>query len=149
MSEIEREEKKLHQEIDKFKLDKLSSYAKDYPGKQLASSEDNDIRELTIQLLQEPHQLSNIYTRDNNVIEKEEDKLDPLIPRALTEWRNEILNQNLNDLFSKLKEVQQLKDPVKEKEILQQINTIISIRSKVAKEIGDRVISPKKTWKKV
>ncbi len=145
VSEIERAEKKLNEEIEKFKKEKLTQYAKDYPGRYLASSEDNEIRELTIELLQEPHQLSNIYTRDNNVADREEDKLIPLVPRAVTEWRNEILNQKLNELFNSLKTVQESN---KEKEILQQINTIIEARSKVAKEIGDRVLSPRKTGRK-
>lgn len=143
MSEIVRAEKNLREEIDVFKKEEYNEYAKMYPGQQLTNHEEEDVRQLAFELIQEPHQLSHIFTRDNNNVEREEDKLELLIPRVLTEWRNEILQKKLDDLFQKLAEIKKANDFDAENKVMQQINSIINMRAKVAKEIGDRIIAPK------
>ena len=99
ITEIEHAEKNLRKNIEDMGYNKIRDFRRDYPGKYLASHEDDDVRQLSITLMQDEYQLSSIYTRDNNMVETEEDKLDMLVPRALTEWRNEILNNKLKVLF--------------------------------------------------
>ena len=87
----------------------------------------------------EHHQLSNIYFRDGNVVETEEDKLDMLVPRAVDELKSEILSLQLKDLYKKLQETD---DPEIQVTILKEINDKIHIRAILAKNLGERIISP-------
>lgn len=145
MAEIEHAEKKLQNEIEKQALSKIRDFCRDYPGKQLASHEDDDVRQVSISLMQEEYQLSAIYSRDNNVIETEEDKLDMLVPRALTEWRNEILNDKLKSLFLELNSISGKGEVENEIRIQEEMKRLMAMRSKVAKEIGERIISPNRS----
>lgn len=143
LAEIERAEKKLENELDLFYNERLRDFAKDYPGKVLASHESDDIRTASIELIREKYQLSNIYLRDNNVIEKEEDKLEILVPRAMTEWKSELLNQRIKDLFKEFRDVSGKGDTETENKLMMEINSLMQVRSEVAKDIGDRIIYPK------
>lgn len=142
MSEIERAEKKLEKELEQFAFENIREFSKDYPGRILASHESDEIRTACIELIREKHQLSNIYQRDNNVIEKEEDKLEVLVPRAMTEWKNELLNERIKNLFKQFQEISGKGDQEAEKNLMLEINSLMHLRSQVAKDIGDRIISP-------
>lgn len=148
VAEIERREKNLRKEVDEEAKSKIKDFCRDYPGKQLASHENDDIRQTSINLMQEVYQLSNIYSRDNNVVETEEDKLESLVPRALTEWRNEILNNKLKDLFADLIKISGKGEVEEENRIQEEMKKLMAMRSQVAKEIGERIISPRSSSKK-
>lgn len=141
--EIERAEKKLEDELEKYRLECINDFSKDYPGRQLASHEDSEIRNTVTELLRERHQLSHIYMRDNNVIEREEDRLGVLVPRAITEWKNEILNIKLKKLFERFHEISGKGDFETENRMMVEINSLMHLRSQVAKDIGDRILSPR------
>ena len=142
ISEIDRAEKKLEADLEKFYNESIQDYSKNFPGRELASHEDGDVRTASIELIRERHQLSHIYMRDNNVVEREEDKLEVLVPRALTEWKSELLNIRIKDLFKQFREISGKGDVQKENELMMEINSLMRIRSQVAKDIGDRIISP-------
>lgn len=142
LSEIERAEKKLEKELDEYYMESIRDFSKDYPGKVLASHENDEIRNASIELIREKHQLSNIYQRDNNVVEKEEDRIDMLVPRAMTEWKNELLNQRIKSLFQQFREISGKGDGEGERKLMLEINSLMKFRSEVAKDIGDRIISP-------
>lgn len=147
VADIERKEKNLRKEIDEESKSKIRDFCRDFPGKQLASHENDDIRQTSINLMQEIYQLSNIYSRDNNVVETEEDKLETLVPRALTEWRNEILNNKLKDLFADLIKISNKGEVEEENRIQEEMKKLMAMRSQVAKEIGERIISPRSSSK--
>ena len=139
MSEIEREEKFLEKKLEDFQKGELFDFVKNYPARLLSSYEDDDVRETAIELAVEHHQLSNIYFRDGNVVETEEDKLDMLVPRAVDELKSEILSLQLKDLYKKLQETD---DSEMQVMILKEINDKIHIRAILAKNLGERIISP-------
>lgn len=93
--------KKLENELESKRAEDLIEFSKDYPGRQLASHEDGEVRHVVTELIRERHQLSHIYMRDNNYVERDEDRLSQLVPRAMTEWKNELLNLRLKELFSR------------------------------------------------
>lgn len=141
--EIERAEKKLNVELESFKSETIREFSKDYPGRQLASHEDDNVRKAVTDLLRERHQLSHIYMRDNNVVERDEDRLGQLVPRAITEWKSELLNQRLKELFTQFHEISGKGDTETESKIMMEMNSIMRLRSQVAKDIGDRILSPR------
>lgn len=140
--EIEKAEKKLEAELGEYRTESITEFTKDYPGRQLASHEDSNIRNTVTELIRERHQLSHIYLRDNNVVERDEDKLSMLVPRAITEWKSEILNIKLKDLFTKFHEISGKGDHEAENKLMMEMNSLMRIRSQVAKDIGDRILSP-------
>jgi len=146
ISEIEREEKLLEEELSAFRSRQLYDFALSYPSKILANHEDDEIRETVTELIIERHQLSNIYYRDNNVVETDQDRLDLLVPRAINELKSEILNGQLRVLYNELAEAGKNAETEteKEKEILMKINSKIHQRSLLAKNLGERIIYPKK-----
>ncbi len=139
ISEIQREEKKLEEEIAEFERGEMFDFEKHYPAHILSNHEDDEIREIATELAIERHQLSNIYYRDNNVVETEEDKLNMLVPRAVDELKSEILRLQVQDLFKKMSEAN---DPDLEISIQKQINDKIHLRARLAKNLGERIISP-------
>lgn len=138
--EIEKAEKKLEKELNIYRQEAVIEFAKDYPARQLASHEDAEVRATVTDLIRERHQLSHIYYRDGNVVEKEEDKLWQLIPRAITELKNEMLNLKLKDVFAQFHAISGKGDSEAERKLQTELNHLIQLRSKVAKEIGDRII---------
>lgn len=143
ISEIEKEEKKLNDKLEKQRQALLIEFSKDYPTRILASHEDDEIRHTVTDLIRERHQLSNIYTKDGNVVETEESRLEMLVSRAILEWKNELLNQQLRNLFQKFHSISGKGDTEAEKKLQLDMSRVMKMRSELAKNIGDRILSPK------
>ncbi len=148
VGEIEREERRMEESLSEYKNSSVEEFARDYPSRILASHEDGEIRNEITDLIKERHQLSAIYTKDNNVVERDEDKLDILVDRAISELKSEILNQKLLKLFRRFHELSEavISDDEKlqkEKQLQLEMNALMKVRSQVAKEIGERILSPR------
>lgn len=143
VSEITKSEKKLEETLKIKAEQRLSDFQRYFPSRVLASHEEDDVRELVNQLIIERHQLSNIYYRDSNKVERDEDRLQTLMLRALTELKGEILNIELRNLYAELNEQSHNHSEEVEAEILKKINRKIHQRSIIAKTLGERIISPK------
>lgn len=143
MAMIEREEKELEKSLAQYKEEELLEFTKSYLPRELASHENDKIRMAVIDLIKEKHQLSQIYSRDNNVPERDEDRLNILCERALIELRYEILTRNLKDLFASLAKASEEDDRELVHKLQMEISMMMQWRSDMAKSIGDRVISPR------
>lgn len=141
VDEIEREEKKLEEQIEEWTRNKIADFSKSYPSKELASHEDDMVRTLTTNAISERHHLSQIYSRERPA-EKEEDKLLTLIPTAITVWKNGILDLKFNNLLREFRVIAGKGETEKENEMQAKLAELIKIRSEVAKNIGDRIIYP-------
>lgn len=141
MIEIGREEQKLEDSLSAWEEQQLAEYAKAYPSRIMASHENDLIRSLATEALRERHQLSHIYSREHPV-ESEEDKIITLIPTAITVWKNGILDQKMNSLFARFREIAGKGNAEEERDIQAQLSDIIRVRSEIAKNIGDRIICP-------
>lgn len=139
VAEIKKAEKKIESEIEEHRKRELSDFVKDFPGRMLASHEDDKVRELALRLMFEKHQLSNIY-RKEATHDSEEDKLQILVVRALDEWKNEIINQRMAQLFSEFSDISGTGDLKKERELQAKLAALMRIRAEMAKAIGERII---------
>lgn len=145
MREIEKAEKELYNQANITFQNNCREFTKEYPGRLLASDEDDEVREMAFNLIKEPYHLSNIYLRDNNHVETEVERLESLVPRAMSEWRGEILNQKINNLLLRLKEAQENSpSPPDIASVQAELARLLVNRTQLAKEIGDRIISPKR-----
>lgn len=141
ISEIEKAEKEYEEELAAMRDARILEFTKDFPGRELASHEDDEIRDVAGELIREKHHLSNIYTKAGNA-EPEESRLISLVPRALMVWKNELLNNRLKELLKEFHEISINSDPEREHELQSELNNLMQMRAELAKDIGDRIIRP-------
>ena len=139
VSQIKREEEKLNQSIEIFKNQYLREITQEYPSKILGSHEDDAIRDLALELIVEKHQLSNIYLKEGST-ELEIDRLNTLVLRAIDEWKSELVNQKIQDLFKQFHEISGKGEKEEEHRIQLQLNSLMALRTKMAKCIGERIL---------
>lgn len=142
MASISQEEKKLEQELKAAFEAEVRDFQRYYIEQKLMSHEDDELRLAVTAMASEPHQLSNIYVKNGNA-ESDEDRLYILVPRAITEWRTEILDKKLKALIEKFRQCGD-SDPEQSRNIQEEINAIVIYRSQIAKNIGDRIIAPQR-----
>lgn len=139
VAEIEKAERKLESCLSERLNEKLCEVIKDYPARELGSHEDENIRRLSLELSFERHQLSNIYQREATY-EKEEDRLQTLVVRALDEWKNELINQRMSALFEEFRKISGTGNVERERELQEQLSDLMRVRTEMAKAIGERIL---------
>lgn len=139
--QIRREEEKLKEKIEEMRENELKDFSRLYPGDYLASHQDAEIRKVANEMINEKYVLSNIYKQSSSALLNP--NVEQLVIRAMTEWKSEILNNHLKELLEKFRQNAGT-DPEKDRETMAQINHLMTMRSRVAKDIGDRIISPRR-----
>lgn len=140
LPEIMKEEEKLEETLKSFAEEEREKFAANYILDKFGSHEDDLIRKHTIDALAEKHRLSTLFTKNKESVRKE-DKVLPIVITSLNVLKNGIIDTNLKLLMEELKDVKEAGSE-KEKELHNRIAEIIKIRSRMAKDIGDRIISP-------
>lgn len=140
VDEIRREEERLAAAIAERRDGRLADFRKDWPGRELLSHEDDEVRREAAELLRERHQLSHIYSREAPA-EREEDRLDILVPRAVIELKGEMLDIRLKELMKQLSEAVAKGDAEEEHRIDLEISDILSMRKEIALDMGERTLS--------
>lgn len=140
VDEIRREEERLAAAIAERRDGRLADFRKDWPGRELLSHEDDEVRREAAELLRERHQLSHIYSREAPA-EREEDRLDILVPRAVIELKGEMLDIRLKELMKELSEAVAKGDTEEEHRIDLEISDILSMRKEIALDMGERTLS--------
>lgn len=141
LADMQSEEQRLEQAIAERRNADLAEFAMIWPGQQLASDEDNDVRTTATRLLTAKYQLSRVYSRNGAHVADESERLGELIPRALDEWKDSILQQRQQDLRKQLAEASAAGETDSVSRIQQELFDLIAMRSQVARNIGDRIIS--------
>ncbi len=141
VSEIEKAEQRLEQELDCFREAELIEFTKNFAAKELASHEESAVRNAVTDLLYEKHRLSHIYLKDKATFEREEDKLPVLLPRAVNEWKSEKFNIHLEEMFEKLAQAEKNGDKEQTHELQLKIAGLMRMRKEMAKIIGERIVS--------
>ena len=146
MQGIEIAEKKLQQEIESRRGRASIAYMKEYPARMLASHEDDEIRRLATEILSSPRRLSNIYIKDvrPEELEKEEQaRMGSAVDRGILELKSEVLEEEYLDKMSRLREAVAGNAPAEDvRELQSQLRNIMQLRSNLAKDLGDRAVSP-------
>lgn len=140
MVEITREENKLEEQLLQYIFDEKEKFAKNYILDKFGSHQNEIIRRLSIEAFAEKHKLSSLFTK-NKENEKLEQKLVPMIVTALNVLKNGIIDSQLKKLMDELQELDS-DNTEKERQIHSNINDILLMRSRMAKDIGDRILCP-------
>ena len=92
-------------------------------------------------MVSEKYQLSKIHTKFQKV-ETEEERLAELVPRALFELKNAIVCMNIKKLRDEIKKAGKEKDTVRITELMSEITVLNGVKAALAKQLGERIISP-------
>lgn len=122
------------EELQTFETNFLERYFTTYP--------DTTISLLAVDLVSEKYQLSKVHTKFQK-IESETDRLWELIPRAIYELKNAILEQAIKQIQEQIKEASRNKDDKRVNELIEQNVELNQVRTTLAKQIGDRIVSPR------
>ncbi len=138
MNEIQVQEKILEENLSRFKCDEWRNFVREFPGRELASHEDAEIRTTVTQLLQEPYELSKIFTRDR-APGYETERLELIVPRSVLELKDGIIEMKLKKQMELLRQSSG-QSPEKQLEIQRSIAVLMNLRSRLAKDIGERIL---------
>ncbi len=97
---------------------------------------DIKISKIASNLIDDRYQLSKIHTKMQR-IETEEDRLKELIPRSIMELKDAIVNEQIKDLRT------QIKNATSDSELLtlmEKMKTLNQVKASLAKNLGERII---------
>ncbi|MCH5225236.1 MAG: DNA primase [Muribaculaceae bacterium] len=140
ITDIKREEKKLESKLEVLESQEKENFAKNYILNHFGSHSDPILRKHTNRALAEKHQLSSIFTK-NIENTNNEDKVINLIVKSLNVLKNGIIDLQLKQLMDELKQIDS-NNTEKAAELHKRIGDIIRVRSNMAKDMGERIISP-------
>ena len=140
VTRIEIEEKSLEERLEQMRYDSYLDYAILYPGKQLASSEKDDVRTLVTTLLHDEIVLSRRF-REMNEGRREVDRIHELVPRALAEWKDATLHCALLEINEKMRQASANDDNEALGKLQAEAFEIMQLRRETAKTIGERIIA--------
>ncbi len=145
LADITAREQQLKSRCDERYARKTEEYAMNYIERILSSSPDDSARQLTIELVTDRHTLSKIHTKFAHV-EEEKDILKRLVPRAIYELRNAILQNSIRSVAEEIKLVysQTPDDMEKIGHLMMRMAKMKQLESEFAKIMGDRVVMPVK-----
>lgn len=150
LQEIKREETKLEESlISQTKID-IDNFCRNYIFDKLGSHEDSSIRQLANEAMLEKHQLSNLFSKTIKSDNDTEEVIHNIVS-SLNLLKNGIIDENLKTLMAELKNLTD-SETEKERKLHEKIGEILQIRSRMAKDIGERIlcpISPKSNFKKI
>ena len=143
MDEIIREEEALKAEIMEMRRQKEVQFDKLYIGRLLSNDPDDELRHEVIEMINEKYTLSKYHTK-NTKVEDESERLMDLVPRALDEWKDGVLLVKLKEAQSQLKDAVASSDHEQTMAIMEYMQRITEWRREFAKQIGERIILPKR-----
>lgn len=140
LDEIKQREERIDSEIARYKNDKIIEFRNNYLEKALCSCEIDEIRRISIELISEKHHLSKIHTKFYK-LKTEFDKLISLVPEAIYNWKSALILCQIKDIQKQLDASRG--NPAETEALLKHMNNLFSLRSQLAKYLGDRVVNPK------
>lgn len=138
MQDVEKQEKELNNKIQEEYNTKIIEFQKYYLEKKLCSHPDDEVRRIALELVSDKHYLSKIHTRYGSV-KTDLDRLSSLIPQAIYNWKNAIIQCQIRDNQKKLP----LLASNDQNDVLKRIQELYGLRKELAKYLGDRVVNPK------
>lgn len=140
VAEIQRKEKNLIATADELYLNELNDFSANYIVKELINHPNDEIRNLSLNLISEKHTLSKVHTKYAHV-ETEREKLTELVPRAVFELKDAILDCEIRNINLELK---QCNDPERIRSLMAQSIELMNIKKEFASYLGERIVTPRK-----
>ncbi len=145
LGSIAASEKALEMKADSEYNEGITVFSTVYIEKFLGSSPDDTVRRVTTDLVSEKYILSKVHTKYSK-IETEQECLADLVPRAVYEWKDAILECRIRDLRRRIKEASSLPDSDSGliRELMMQNIELTRLKGEFAKYLGERIVMPRK-----
>lgn len=144
LSDITMQEQVLEQKCNEVYAKGLFDFKMMYIVKNLISSPEDVVRHITTNLVSEKYVLSKVHTKYAK-IETEQDKLDELVPRAIYEWKDAILECQLRDIRRRIKEIGSKSGNAEElMSLMSKTMELQQLKGEFAKLLGERIVAPRK-----
>ncbi len=145
LADIKRRETALQEECDRMYAFECERFTTDYLESRLASSADDNVRRLTTDLVSEKYQLSKVYSKYSKV-ETERDRLIELVPKAIATLKEAHITRLLAEERERLVNLDKSAPGYAEAaaECLHQIDAYSRLRMELARNLGVRVIVPRR-----
>lgn len=140
LQEIKREEVNLDLMLENFYKNETEIFSRNYVFEKLGSHEDDAIRNLTNESIMEKHHLSTLFAK-NKSEENTRETVISILTSSLNVLKNGIIDEKLKSLMKELGNLED-RSPDRERELHEQITNILQLRRKMAKDLGDRILSP-------
>lgn len=141
MAEIETKEKTFTEaQQNRFKED-IDNFACDFLGRRLGSDSDDATRKLVLNTITPRYTLSKYHFKNVHVA-TERERLADLLPRAIFEWKDALLADMFAKTRQELAAAVAVADQTAMNRHLKMLQQITDLRREVAKNIGERIITP-------
>jgi len=143
VSEIESAEQKRAEYRHDCEMQALHTFACEWIGRELGSDSDDNVRKFVLDTITPKYTLSKYHSK-NMHIETDDERLDELIARAITEWKDAIIQTDRKALEEELRAATDAGDFSRTSEILTEIQQLNDLRREVAKNLGERILTPRR-----
>jgi DNA primase len=103
-------------------------------------SDDQNIRELAVDIYTSRYELSKVWRRKDTYIVLPGENLGTEVPKSVLAYKNKILCIALNDLYKKIDEASNTNNPLKISELQKQVINLNDVRRTISKSLGERTI---------
>ena len=141
MAEIERREQELQQSVTSMVDEGMEEASRTFISRELGVDSDDMVRKVTLSLVSERHKLSKIHSKFSRV-ETERDKLIELVPMAIYNLKEAIIEQRLAALREELRRCGS--DPEACTRILSDMGQLNESKKSLAAYLGERTITPRR-----
>lgn len=144
LAEIHAGEQLLAQRADEAYNEDLHQFARNYLERMLSSDPDDAVRNMVTNLIFERHQLSKIFTKNNSTVERDDKRLDELVPRALYALKYDAARCAAEEIRREIVALQSHPDYdiARVMELLQKQAKWQQFCSQLATQLGERVYEP-------
>ncbi|MRT93909.1 DNA primase [Ancylomarina sp. 16SWW S1-10-2] len=97
---------------------------------------DSKIVQLAADIMSEPYQLSDMWTRKDSYLESEEMKLKEIVPKQVNEYKGKKVKILLEEVVQEMQQVQESGDTDRLMELMKQKMLLDQIKNAILKELG-------------
>lgn len=141
MTRIKAAESALNTSLDNRRNQLIRDLEYNFAGRILANDSDNEVRHIAADLISDKYKLSRIHTHGSSS-KTEEEKLGEIVPRALYELKNKIIDNQIKEICIVMGQAHLANDAAKVTDCLIQIQQLKNVASEYARVLGERVINP-------
>lgn len=109
------------------------------PERYFVNHPDAQVSLVAADLVSDPYELSKIHTKFTH-LPQEKDRLDELVPRALLELRNGVLEVIIQETESRLKTAAEARDDSEVTALSARLKDLFEVKKDLARHLGERII---------
>lgn len=144
MASLQAAEEQLRERVKADYEAAMAEYASSYIARTLSSSADDTVRNITIELVNDRHRLSKIHTKYTKV-ETEEERLKDLVPRAIINLKEAIIERQIRSLQTRMREACKAGTCTEADLVImmREHAELNALKMELARYLGERTVAPR------